>query len=460
VLTRRSLLKLGSMAAASAALPKPAHSQLAADYTVDIAPYTLEISPKHSIRTIAYNQQVPGPLLRFREGKPVTIDITNHTENEEIVHWHGLFLPPAVDGAMEEGTPMIPAGGKARYTFKPSPSGFRWYHTHTFAGTDLKKAQYTGQHGFLFIDPAASRDNPARYDQEFFLALHDWDGEMTGSGDGSMNPEYKFSTINGRVLGFGEPLRVKRGQRVLLHILNSSPTEQHWLAFAGHQFRVVALDGNPVPTPQSVPMLRLAPAERICAVVEMNNPGVWILGEVRKHIQAAGAGIIVEYSGSAGKPAWRQPDSLIWDYGQFAATTPAPTSPLTAAPTPAGNIIDIPLVFASRFAGHGAPDHWTINGKSWPETSAAPLVHGQRYRLQFKNPSGDDHPVHLHRHSFELRSLPKNQDIRGILKDVVLVEAKTEVQVEFTANNPGDTLFHCHQQNHMDEGFMMLFHYA
>jgi FtsP/CotA-like multicopper oxidase with cupredoxin domain len=199
-------------------------------------------------------------------------------------------------------------------------------------------------------------------------------------------------------------------------------------------------------------MLRLAPAERICALVEMNNPGVWILGEVRKHVQAAGMGIVVEYANSAGKPTWQQPENLLWDYSQFASTTPAPSAP--------GNIIDIPLVFESRFAGHGAPDHWMINGKSYPDTGVAPLIHGQRYRLQFKNPSSDDHPVHLHRHSFELRSLPNHPDIRGILKDVVLVQAKSELHVEFTANNPGATLFHCHQQNHMDEGFMMLLHYA
>ena len=449
MLTRRSLLKLGSMAAASAALPKPAHSVGPADYTLYIAPFTLDIAPKHAIKTVAYNQQVPGPLLRFKEGQPVTVDVANRTENEEIVHWHGLFLPPDVDGAMEEGTPMIPAGGKAGYTFTPSPAGFRWYHTHTFAGTDLKKAQYTGQHGFLMIDP---RENPARYDQEFFLALHDWDGEMTGSADGSMNPAYKFATINGRVLGFGEPLRVKQGQHVLLHILNSSPTEQHWLALAGHQFKVIALDGNPVPNPKAVSMLRLAPAERVCAIVEMNHPGVWILGEVRKHIQAAGMGIVVEYAASTGKPAWQQPDGLSWDYGQFGSTTPSASL--------SGNIIDIPLVFESRFAGHGAPDHWMINGKSYPNTETIPLTRGQRYRLIFKNPTSDDHPVHLHRHSFEIRKLPKNPDSRGIIKDVVLVESKTEVEVEFTADNPGLTLFHCHQQNHMDEDFMMLFRYA
>jgi len=437
----------GGIAAASCALPLAALD--APDYTLDIAPFTHELSPKHSIRTIAYNQQIPGPLLRLTEGKPVTIAVNNRAANEELVHWHGLFLPVESDGAMEEGTPMIPAGGSARYTFSPRPAGFRWYHTHTFAGTDLRKSQYTGQHGFLFIE---AKENRGGYDQEFFLALHDWEGEMTGSSDGAMNPEYKFSTINGKLLGAGEPLRVKQGQRVLLHILNSSPTEQHWLAFAGHSFRVIALDGNPVPNPQSVSMLRLAPAERVCALVEMNNPGVWVLGEVRKHIQAVGSGIVVEYAGSAGKPVWRQPESLAWNYALFAASGSAQRGD--------GNITEIPLVFESRFAGHGAPDHWMINGKSWPNTETIPLREGQRYRLCVKNSSTDDHPVHLHRHSFELRSLPGHLQLRGVQKDVVLVEAGTEASVEFTADNPGATLFHCHQQNHMDEGFMMLFRYV
>jgi FtsP/CotA-like multicopper oxidase with cupredoxin domain len=440
----------GLTAASASALPNSFAQSLApADYSIDIAPYTLELSPKHHIKTLAYNQQVPGPLLRFTEGKPVTIDVTNNTSSAEVVHWHGLYLPPDVDGSMEEGTPMIPAGGKARYTFTPSPAGFRWFHTHTMAGSDSKKGQYSGQHGFLMIEP---RTNPGGYDQEIFLALHDWAGEMAANGDGSMNPEYQFSAINGRMLGFADPVRVKPGQRVLFHILNSSATEQHWIAFAGHQFRVIALDGNPVPAPKSVPMLRLAPAERVSAVVEMNNPGIWILGEVRKHIQAAGMGIVVEYANRNGDPKWQQPESLVWDYQQFAE---AKSGSVTTQ-----KVHEIPLVFESKFAGHGAPDHWRINGKSWPETQAPQLIAGERYRLQCVNKSTDDHPIHLHRHSFELRSLPDSADTHGIMKDVVLVEAKTRVDIEFIANHPGDTLFHCHQQNHMDEGFMLLFHYA
>jgi FtsP/CotA-like multicopper oxidase with cupredoxin domain len=457
MISRRDILKLPGLFGL-APLAGLARDGAQADYKIDIAPVTLDLSPHHRLKTTAYNGQVPGPLLRLKEDQPITIEVTNRTDRLEVVHWHGLRIPADVDGATEEGTPPIAPNSSARYTFTPRPAGFRWYHTHTMAMSDLSQAQYGGQHGFLLIE---ARADPARYDQEFFLALHDWDGYLLASDDGAMNPSYNVATINGKAMGFGEPLRVKQGQHILLHVLNSSPTEVHWVAFAGHTFRVVALDGNTVPTPKEVPMLRLAPAERVSALVEMNNPGVWVLGEVRKHVQSLGMAIAVEYENRGGPARWQQPPELIWNYGQFAAASS--DAAVTEPP------IVVPLVFESKFLGHGAMEAWTINGKSYPDARVAPLVRGRRYRLQFINKSADDHPLHLHRHSFELRKLgvPLTADqrvvpeeIRGIMKDVVLVEAQTRTEVEFTADNPGASLFHCHQQNHMDLGFMMLFDYA
>ena len=64
-------------------------------------------------------------------------------------------------------------------------------------------------------------------------------------------------------------------------------------------------------------MLRLSPAERISAIVEMDNPGVWVLGEVRKHVQATGMGTVVGYTNSTGKPVWTQPEELVWEYRQL-----------------------------------------------------------------------------------------------------------------------------------------------
>jgi FtsP/CotA-like multicopper oxidase with cupredoxin domain len=200
-----------------------------------------------------------------------------------------------------------------------------------------------------------------------------------------------------------------------------------------------------------VSMLRLSPAERVSAVVTMSHPGVWVLGEVRRHIQSAGMGMVVEYAGAAGVPKWEQPAELMWDYADFGSAIPVDD----AMPH------EIPLVFQSKFQGHGAMETWTINGKSYPDVTSPKLVAGERYRLRLQNRSKDDHPVHLHRHRFELVQLPGvAKTPRGIVKDTVLVEANTEVCVDFTADNPGDTLLHCHQQDHMDRGFMMVLKYA
>jgi len=456
--TRRRFGQLATTAVGAVALREALWAAVGADYTLEIAPYTLEASPKHRFRTVAYNGQVPGPLLRMRQGQAQTVEVRNLTAYPELVHWHGLHLPVDVDGAMEEGTPMIAPGATARYTFTPEPAGFRWFHTHTFAGKNLNKAQYTGQHGFLMIDPREGAKAVA--DREVFLGLHDWGGRFEGGGDGFLMPTYEVSTINGKMLEFGDPIRVKAGERMLMHVLNSSPTEVHWIALAGHKFRVIALDGNEVAQPQTVPMLRLAPAERVSAVVEMNSPGVWVLGEVRKHVQAAGMGIVVEYARATGKPVWTQPEDLVWNYRQFAAVAGDDSFMGGNNAQISGDTIPIELAFDSKFHGHGAEEAWLINGESYPNTDEPVLKAGQRYRLVLKNLSMDDHPLHLHRHTFEVKRIDGADGLRGVRKDVLLVPAKTTAEVEFVADNPGRTLFHCHQQDHMDRGFMMVFRYA
>src|ERR1700692_939026 len=113
---------MAGITAASAILPASARSLASPDpsnpdFALDIAPMSLEIAPNRSIRTIAYNCHVPGPLLRFKERQPVTIARRNRTPNADVVHCRELFQQSEVDGAMEEGTPMIAPGGKARYTF-------------------------------------------------------------------------------------------------------------------------------------------------------------------------------------------------------------------------------------------------------------------------------------------------------------------------------------------------------
>lgn len=116
------------------------------------------------------------------------------------------------------------------------------------------------------------------------------------------------------------------------------------------------------------------------------------------------------------------------------------------------------MVFRRKFAGNNWVDHWTINGKEFSKSDPIVVRENHRYRLRFDNQSDDDHPVHLHRHTFELKSIA-GESLAGVFKDVVVVPRREVVEVELLANNPGKTLFHCHQQLHMDFGFMTLFDY-
>jgi FtsP/CotA-like multicopper oxidase with cupredoxin domain len=445
---RRTFLACTASALVGATFAPPIFdwSQSRPDVTLEIAPLELEIAPGKVIHTVAYNGHVPGPLIRWPEGKPIAIDVLNLTSVPEIVHWHGQEIPSQVDGAAEEGSPMIPPGGNYRYAFTPRPSGFRWYHTHAFAGHDLKRGTYTGQFGCFYVEP---KSDPGAYDQEIFLTVHDWNAYLETGGDASMDAVYDYSTIDGRMLGYADPIKVRAGRRVLLHILNASASMIHWLALAGHELTVVAMDGNPVPVPTSTPAVRLGPAERVDALVAMNHPGIWILGETREPFRKAGMGTVIEYANQQGKPRWIDPPEMLWDYRRFAkpqATTRQPDHV-------------VPLRFESKFHGQGALASWTINGKSFPHTDTITLKEGQRYRLQMINRSTDDHPMHLHRHTFEVTSI-NSQPLAGLNKDVVIVPADGKVEVDFTAKNPGATLFHCHNQTHMDFGFMTLFRYA
>jgi len=454
-----------------------------ADYTLHIKTVPVEIAPNRIISVTTYNGQFPGPLLRFTEGRQVTVDAYNETDTPEQLHWHGQKLPTDVDGASEEGTPYVPAHGMRRIVFTPNPAGFRFYHTHNRAGANLAAGVYAGEVGPVYIEP---RHEPGNYDREVFLVLKEFEPTFSRGGDMQMDflsPATRVKTlegqgesamkaslargmphgyevgygsfaINGRMLGHGEPVRVKEGERVLFHILNGSATEIRSLALPGHTFRVVALDGNPVPNPTPVPVLWLGTAERISAIVEMNRPGIWIMGDLADDDRHHGMGIVVAYAGRAGKPQWLAPPPFKWNYARFA-------KPGSNAPSPDETF---EMTFVKDNAAEEGFNRWTINGVAFPMTegivpASFHLRQGKRYRLRMRNASDDIHPIHLHRHSFELTRLA-GTPTAGVLKDVVMVGGYQEVEVDFTADDPGLTLFHCHQQLHMDFGFMTLFDYV
>ncbi|HZY99187.1 MAG TPA: multicopper oxidase domain-containing protein [Candidatus Baltobacteraceae bacterium] len=486
---KRSAFLAGTTAAALA--PRGARTQQSKpDHVVRIENASVEVAANRYVRMTTYGGQFPGPLMRMREGRRAVIDIYNVTDGAEQLHFHGQIIQSDVDGASEEKTPYVPARGMRRVEFVPRPAGLRFYHTHLRAGADLRRGQYSGEVGPLFVEPA---DDRGAYDREVFLTLKEFEPSLSHGGDMPMNflspsaqnPRlrhegetamqrslasgrqkgyevgYAVFTINGRMLGHGDPLRVRRGERVLFHVLNGSATEIRSLALPGHTFHVVALDGNPVPTPKSVPVLWIGTAERVDAIVEMNAPGIWILGDTDDDDRYHGMGIVVEYAGSHGNPQWRTPPNSPWDYRWFAAGT-------ETAPQP-DETFSFHIV--KQNAAAAGFNIWTLNGEPYGNGRTTrldmsddmlPYRHlreGRRYRIALENATDDIHPVHLHRHTFEITKLA-GMPTRGVTKDVAMLGGYQTMEIEFVADNPGLTLFHCHQQLHMDFGFMALFDYA
>lgn len=484
---RSDFLKETAAAIATAATT-PVEEQ--ADYTIRIGRADVELAPGRVVNTTTYNGGFPGPLVRLHAGRPVVVDLVNETATPEQLHWHGQRVPADVDGAAEERTSYIPAHGQRRIRFTPGPAGLRFYHTHLRAGGDLAMGQYSGQAGPVYIEPA---HDFGRYDREVFLVLKEFEPSLMHGGDMAqtfLEPNtplqelkargeaamqrslhagmakgyevgYRVFSINGRMLGHGEPIQVRRGDRVLFHILNASATEIRSLALPQHEFLVVGLDGNPVSTPARVPVLWIGTAERVDAIVRMDSPGVWILGDTDDGDRSNGMGIVLEYAGSEGPPQWATPPASGWDYTRFGSGR--------AAEQPDESFT---MLFEKRnAAGHGF-NIWTINGKPYAGGAALamsgqmdnlkPAFHlrqGKRYRLRMRNASDDIHPIHLHRHTFELTRVA-GRPTSGVLKDVVMLGGYQEMEIDFVADNPGLTLFHCHQQLHMDFGFMALFDYV
>jgi FtsP/CotA-like multicopper oxidase with cupredoxin domain len=471
--TRREMVQAGLVSAASA-LASPL-SATEPEITLRIEEVTHEVAPGFRYRTTAYNGTVPGGIIRLRENRPVTVAVHNHTGAEEHVHWHGLDVAPEIDGTSEEKSLSVPPHGVIRYSVRPRQSGVRWVHSHAMSGMgDLRSATYSGQFAFVYVEPA---ENRGRYDKEIFLATHEWGPSLIWQKDeddpnnnatarlsglpetvvnsGNYEVKYDIGSINGKAFGAGEPLRVKYGQRVLFHFLNASATESIRLSLAGHQFLVVALDGNAVPIPGKAEVIQLGSGERVDAMVEMNNPGVWILGAVGEEDRVTRrVAIVVEYAGRSGPARWvAPPQETRWNYYPFGNPGPAFGKP--ALIETSGSFV--PLTIARRRPGPDGMEKWTINGETFnPGAPPRQLRRGEAHHLVFENRTDEDHPLHLHRYSFEVETL-NGRPLSGVIKDTVVLRARQRMQVRLTPMEPGLALFHCHNQMHMNNGFKTLF---
>lgn len=245
----------------------------------------------------AFNGKVPGPEIRVKEGDTVRVVFTNKLPAATTIHWHGVNVPWTMDGVPGVSQKPVMPGETFTYQFVASPAGTRFYHTHGSGQRDEGSQLDMGLSGPLIIEPATP--GPA-YDIERVLMLDEWNSKsMPEDTDGEMSMDYDTFTINGKAWPDTQPLHVKAGQRVLLRLINAGTSSFHPMHLHGHSFRIVAMDGNPLPPDQQMlrDTLTLGPGERYDIEFTANNPGVWVFHCHELHHADDGMIMLVQYEG-------------------------------------------------------------------------------------------------------------------------------------------------------------------
>jgi len=424
-------------------------------------PVTLDLGGP-TVRTWAYGDNLPGPLLRARAGDRLRVDLINQLPVDTTVHWHGVALRNDMDGVPGITQDAIAAGTTFRYEFTVPHPGTYFYHPHV--GVQLDRGLY----GVLVVDDP---DEPGRYDAEWILVLDDWvDGtgrtpdqvldSLTGSGmdmgdmhgmdmegaqsqllGGAGDVTYPHYLANGRLPSAPASFRGKPGQRVRLRVVNAGSDTAFRVALGGHRLTVTHTDGFPV-EPRQTDALLIAMGERVDVELTLGD-GVFPLVATAEGKSGFARAVVRTAAGEV-PPLSQQPAEL---GGQvLLANQLRAADGVRLASKKVDRTLDLAL------GGSMMPYRWTINGKTFPDTEPLTVEQGERVRLRIANQTMMFHPMHVHGHTFGIAD-------GGARKDTVIVRAMELLTVDLDAENPGQWAAHCHNIYHAERGMMVTLSY-
>jgi FtsP/CotA-like multicopper oxidase with cupredoxin domain len=246
------------------------------DLTVAVTGW--HILPDRRVEAYAVNGQVPGPRLRVTQGDRVRVNVRNDLPDPTSIHWHGLILPNAMDGAADITQPAIEPGSTYTYEFTARQQGSYFYHSHAAAD----RQQSLGLYGALIVDPAdPAVDAAYDYDHEVVVQLQEWLHR-----DGFTYPAMpmegalpNYFTINGKAYPDTETIHMRVGERLRVRFLGTHNSFVHPMHIHGGPFRIVQTDGEPVPPAAQLlkDTVNVGPGERYDVIWEANEPGKWLL---------------------------------------------------------------------------------------------------------------------------------------------------------------------------------------
>jgi FtsP/CotA-like multicopper oxidase with cupredoxin domain len=245
-------------------------------FDLDTSVIRWTILPGITVDAYAFNGQIPGPRLRFRQGDRVRIDVTNHLPETTTVHWHGLVLPNVMDGPAHITQAPIENGQRYRYEFTATQSGTYFYHSHDH----VDRQQALGLYGAMLIEPREV-DPGLQADHEYTLLLQEW---LLREGltypampmEGAM-PNY--FTINGRAYPSTDTIRMRVGETLKVRFIGSNNGFIHPMHIHGGPFEVVAKDGQTLqPSARYLAdTVNVGPGERYDVIWRALRPGKWLI---------------------------------------------------------------------------------------------------------------------------------------------------------------------------------------
>ena len=457
------------------------------EFTIVAKEAPLQLNSNVSVEAWTFNGTVPGSQIRVQEGEKVKIHFKNELPEPVSIHWHGITVPNGMDGIPGVTQDAVQPGKTFTYEFTATKPGTYMYHTHQNAVNQLDKGLY----GSFIVEPKKKT-----YDRDYTIMLDEWisdpakantafsnmggmdhgnmdnmdhsnisnmdHGAKNSQNDmhGSMNMVHDMSmydlyTMNGKSGDLIEPLKVKEGETVRIRLANIGYLS-HNIHLHGHKFKVVAIDGQELNEPKEIKdeLIAIAPGERYDLEFVANNPGTWYLEEHGNTNGTEGMKAVIQYEGTSNSTdqSNQSEDLPVFSYVNYGGTKNGEFT--------LNQKYDVE--YTMDLNGNNMDNVWTINGKSFPNIDGLKVKEGNLVKVKLMNnsPAGNDHPMHLHGHSFQV--LSKNgKPIEGspIIKDTINVKPGEEYIVAFKADNPGNWLFHCHDLHHATAGMVDLVKY-
>lgn len=457
-LDRRAFLATANSALALALLPARAQAITGSPGPVRLTagPGALSLKPIGPEVTGAwgYNGEIPGPVLRYRQGERLRVLLHNDLDQATTLHWHGIRLPNAMDGVPHLTQPPVEPGDTFEYYFVLPDAGTYWYHPHLNGTEQLGR----GLAGALIVDEL----QPYPVDRDLLWVLDDWrldlDGEIVADFDDLRDISHagrigNTVTINGR-LPYEE--QVRPGERLRLRLLNVANARIFAPTFEGLPVHVIALDGQPVrPYRPAGGKVVLGPGMRVDLVLDCpGEPGrtmeIWDEFDRRVHY------VMMDLAWSD-EPVRDEP------------LDGPPALPANPLPEPIlENAVTHEIDFGGGMMGGLGRERmrellhrgmaWTVNGEPIDEHTAHrhpplfTLERGRTCRLVYRNNTAWHHPIHLHGHHFRVLARNGSPERHRPLHDTVLIGPRETVETAFVADNPGDWMLHCHVLEHQAGG--------